>query len=36
MTFTEVGSGNNIKKNMLDENDAFIFDTGAEVYLFIV
>jgi len=35
MTFAEVASGNNIKKNMLDESDAFIFDTGAEVYAWV-
>jgi gelsolin len=35
MTFTEVASGNNIKKNLLDENDVFIFDTGAEVFAWI-
>jgi gelsolin len=35
MTFTEVSSGNNIKRNQLDANDVFIFDTGAEVFAWI-
>jgi len=35
MTFSEVGSGANIKKQQLDSNDVFIFDTGAEVFAWI-
>jgi gelsolin len=35
LTFTEVGSGANIKRNQLDSNDVFIFDTGAEVFAWI-
>lgn len=35
MTFTEVGSGANIKRNQLDSNDVFIFDSGAEVFAWI-
>lgn len=35
LTYTEVASGNNIKRKMLDDSDAFIFDTGAEVYAWV-
>jgi gelsolin len=35
LTFTEVSSGANIKRNQLDSNDVFIFDTGAEVFAWI-
>ena len=35
MTFSEVATGNNIKKSQLDTNDVFIFDAGSEVYAWI-
>jgi len=35
MTFSEVGSGSNIKRNQLDSSDVFIFDDGAEVFAWI-
>jgi gelsolin len=35
MTFAEVATGNNIKKNQFDTNDVFIFDAGSEVYAWI-
>lgn len=31
LTFTEVATGNKCKRNLLDSNDVFILDTGAEV-----
>jgi len=35
LEFTEVGKGPAIKRNMLDPNDVFILDTGAEVFAWI-
>jgi gelsolin len=35
MEFKEVSSGNDIKRNQLDSNDVFIFDSGSEVYAWI-
>jgi gelsolin len=35
MTFTEVAKGGAIKKNLLDPNDVFILDNGAEVFAWI-
>jgi len=35
MTFSEVGKGGSIKKNLLDSNDVFILDNGAEVFAWI-
>jgi len=35
LTFTEVGKGGAVKKNLLDSNDVFILDTGAEVFAWI-
>jgi gelsolin len=35
MEFKEVGKGAAIKRSMLDSNDVFILDTGAEVYAWI-
>jgi hypothetical protein len=35
MAFTEVGVGKNVKRNLLDSNDVFILDTGAEVFAWI-
>jgi gelsolin len=35
MTFTEVATGAKCKKNLLDSNDVFILDTGAEVFAWI-
>jgi hypothetical protein len=35
LEFKEVGKGAAIKRSMLDSNDVFILDTGAEVYAWI-
>jgi len=35
MVFKEVGKGPQVKKSLLDENDVFILDTGAEVFAWI-
>jgi len=35
MVFKEVGKGASVKKTLLDENDVFILDTGAEVFAWI-
>jgi len=35
LTFTEVAKGAAVKKNLLDPNDVFILDTGAEVFAWI-
>jgi len=35
MVFKEVGAGASIKKNLLNSNDVFILDTGAEVFAWI-
>jgi gelsolin len=35
MVFKEVGSGAGCKKSLLDSNDVFILDTGAEVFAWI-
>jgi len=35
LEFTEVGSGASVKRNLLDSNDVFILDTGAEVFAWI-
>jgi len=35
LEFTEVAKGGNVKKNMLDSNDVFILDSGAEVFAWI-
>jgi len=35
MTFSEVGKGGAIKRNLLDPNDVFILDNGAEVFAWI-
>jgi len=35
LTFKEVGKGGAVKKNLLDSNDVFILDTGAEVFAWI-
>jgi gelsolin len=35
MKFTEIATGKNIKKNLLDSNDVFILDTGSEVIAWI-
>ena len=34
MTFTEVASGT-VSKSLLDGNDVFVFDTGAEIFVWI-
>jgi len=34
LTFTEVGKGS-VRKNLLDSNDAFIFDAGTHVYIWV-
>jgi len=33
--FTKVAEGNAIKKSMLDPNDAFVFDSGMEIWVWI-
>jgi gelsolin len=33
MTFKEVACGSKVKKNLLDPNDVFILDTGAELFV---
>jgi len=35
LNITEVGVGSKVKKSLLDSNDVFILDTGAEVYAWI-
>jgi len=35
MEFKEVGTGATVKRKLLDSNDVFILDTGAEVYTWI-
>eukprot|EP01119_Soliformovum_irregulare_P003985 TRINITY_DN15002_c0_g1_i1.p1 TRINITY_DN15002_c0_g1~~TRINITY_DN15002_c0_g1_i1.p1 ORF type:complete len:373 (-),score=136.12 TRINITY_DN15002_c0_g1_i1:42-1160(-) len=35
MKFTKVGEGSTVKKSLLDPNDVFVLDTGAEVYVWI-
>jgi len=35
MVFKEVANGKNCKKSLLDPNDVFILDTGAEVFVWI-
>jgi len=35
MVFKQVGSGSACKKSLLDPNDVFILDTGAEVFAWI-
>jgi len=35
MTFKEVGRGATVKRRLLDSNDVFILDTGAEVFAWI-
>jgi len=35
LEFTQVGTGSSAKKNLLDSNDVFILDTGAEVFAWI-
>jgi len=35
MTFEEIGSGNAVKRSLLDSNDVYIFDDGAEVFAWI-
>jgi len=35
LTFQEVGKGGAVKKNLLDPNDVFILDNGAEVFAWI-
>lgn len=35
LTFSEVAKGAAVKKNLLDPNDVFILDTGAEVFAWI-
>jgi gelsolin len=35
LSITEVGVGSKVKKSLLDSNDVFILDTGAEVYAWI-
>jgi len=35
LTFKEVGKGAGVKKSLLDSNDVFILDTGAEVFAWI-
>jgi len=35
MTFKEVGRGAQVKRRLLDSNDVFILDSGAEVYAWI-
>jgi len=33
--FTNVGEGSNVKKSLLDPNDAFIFDAGNHIYVWV-
>jgi hypothetical protein len=35
LTFTEIATGDAVKENLLDGNDVFIFDTGAEVFAWV-
>lgn len=35
MEFSKVAEGNNIKKNLLDPNDVFIYDSGSEIFAWI-
>jgi len=35
MEFKEIANGSNVKRSMLDTNDVFILDTGAEVFAWI-
>jgi len=35
MEFTKISEGNAIKKNQLDPNDVFIFDSGSEIFAWI-
>lgn len=35
ITFTEVGVGAGVKRSLLDPNDVFILDTGAEIFAWI-
>jgi gelsolin len=35
MEFTEVATGAKVKRNLLDSNDVFILDTGAEVFAWV-
>jgi gelsolin len=35
LTFKEVAKGGAVKKNLLDSNDVFVLDTGAEVFAWI-
>jgi hypothetical protein len=35
LTLTEVASGNNVKRSLLDSNDVFVYDAGSEVYAWV-